>query len=113
MLQPGESCLSTFEGQEVAVFNVEGRLYAIGNKCPHRGGPLSRGRVEGGANPAVRCPIHGWLFDLTTGACLNQPQAKVPAYQATCQNGEFIGVRPRGLLGSDPAGSDPNVARGV
>ncbi|MBI4226964.1 MAG: Rieske 2Fe-2S domain-containing protein [Candidatus Omnitrophica bacterium] len=67
-------------GQRVAVFTIEGRAYAIGDRCPHRGGPLSRGTVEQapGSGPAVRCPIHGWLFDLETGRCLNQPAASVP-----------------------------------
>lgn len=70
------------DGQDVAVFNVAGRVYAVGSRCPHRGGPLSRGRVEEipGRGPAVRCPIHGWLFDLATGRCLNQPSASVPVY---------------------------------
>lgn len=76
---------------EIALFNLNGQYRAIGNRCPHRGGPLARGRVEqvtveGVAHPAVRCPIHGWVFDLTTGRCLNQPQASVPAYAVTCQD---------------------------
>lgn len=73
----------TVAGQSVALFNVEGCTYAIGDQCPHRGGPLSRGRVEPvpGRGPAVRCPIHGWLFDLATGRCLNQPDASVPVYK--------------------------------
>ena len=77
---------------DVALFNVEGQYRAIGNRCPHRGGPLARGRVEqatvdGAVRPAVRCPMHGWLFDLATGRCLNQPQASVPTYPVTCQDG--------------------------
>lgn len=80
----------TVDGQEVAVFQVEGRYLAIGNRCPHRGGPLSRGcleTVEGVV--AVRCPIHGWLFDLKTGQCLNQPEANVPTFTVTCQDGQL------------------------
>ncbi|OGX40472.1 MAG: hypothetical protein A3C53_07885 [Omnitrophica WOR_2 bacterium RIFCSPHIGHO2_02_FULL_68_15] len=70
-------------GQRVAVFNIDGHHYAIGDRCPHRGGPLSRGKVEQvpGSGPAVRCPIHGWLFDLATGRCLNQPDASIPVYE--------------------------------
>ena len=93
-LDVGERRVVTVEGEPVAVFNVEGQYRAIGNRCPHRGGPLSRGRLEplppeaspsGGV--AVRCPIHGWLFDLATGRCLNQPEASVPAYRVTCRDG--------------------------
>lgn len=99
-LKSGESRVLQTNGEEVAVFNVEGCLFALGNKCPHRGGPLSRGRLEKIPSPfgegegrgegawAVRCPIHGWLFDLGTGRCLNQPEAKICAYSVTSQNGE-------------------------
>ena len=85
-LKPGESCVVTLDGQEVAVFNVEGNFYAVGNRCPHRGGPLSRGHLEGSA---VRCPLHGWLFDLKTGRCLNQPEAFLSVYLVSCENGKF------------------------
>lgn len=80
----GEARTVVIDGQRVAVFHVEGRRYAVGDRCPHRGGPLSRGTVEPvpGSGPAVRCPIHGWLFDLATGRCLNQPDACVPVYDA-------------------------------
>lgn len=71
----------TLDGKEVALFNVEGRLYAIANRCPHRGGPLVHGHLETvSGRSAVRCPLHGWLFDLKTGVCLNQPQASIPTY---------------------------------
>jgi nitrite reductase/ring-hydroxylating ferredoxin subunit len=72
---------------------VEGRLYAVGNRCPHRGGPLVRGRLEklpeSGAW-AVRCPIHGWLFDLATGKAVAPAGASaVSSYEVTCASGEI------------------------
>ena len=85
-IKPGESRVVEVDGQEVAVFNVDGAAYAIANRCPHRGGPLSRGHLEG---TAVRCPLHGWLFDLKTGQCLNNPDAKLPVYSVTPE-----GIRP-------------------
>jgi len=102
-LQPGGRCVVPVDGEDVALFNIEGRYFAIANRCPHRGGPLSRGHVEivpaaedrpterSPAVPtiAVRCPIHGWLFDVRTGRCLNQPQAGTSAYAVTCRNGEI------------------------
>ena len=85
---PGQSQLILENGKEVALFNVEGRLYAVGNRCPHRSGPLFKGTVEKvgeeGA-PAIRCPIHGWLFDLKTGACLTRSSASVPTYPVLCE----------------------------
>lgn len=114
-LPPGARRVVRQDGQEIALFNVEGRLYAVGNRCPHRGGPLVRGRIETVSGPrenmgtvpagdcphAVRCPIHGWLFDLATGQCLNQPQAAVPAYTVTC-HGDQVCVQPvaKSVLGT-------------
>lgn len=51
----------------IAVFRVEGRLYAVGNACPHAGNPLVEGDILGGT---LVCAFHGWRFDLETGACL-------------------------------------------
>lgn len=89
-LNPGESQILSIDGKELALFNVEGKLYAIDSRCPHRGGPLARGRLEQTPEGlAVRCPLHGWLFDLDTGKCLNQPQAKVGVYCVHAQDGEI------------------------
>lgn len=82
----------TVDGKEVALFDVEGCLYAVGNRCPHRSGPLVRGKVEKAPDTGdwtVRCPIHGWLFDLKTGECLTRPSASVPTYPVERRNGEI------------------------
>lgn len=69
------------DDKEVVVFEVDGYLYGIANRCPHRAGPLSRGRLENiDGTLAVRCPMHGWLFDLKTGQCLNQPAVSVETF---------------------------------
>jgi nitrite reductase/ring-hydroxylating ferredoxin subunit len=60
-------------GEEVLVVNVEGRIYAIGNKCTHRGGPLDEGELEG---TVVICPWHGGTFDLATGKTIASPPMK-------------------------------------
>jgi len=60
---------------EIALFLVDGRVYAVNNRCPHRGGPLIRGFVEAG--PAIRCPMHGWRYDLATGASDRPARAMV------------------------------------
>jgi nitrite reductase (NADH) small subunit len=48
----------------VALFNVEGALHALDGICPHQGGPLGKGKLEG---CIVTCPWHGFQFDVTTG----------------------------------------------
>jgi nitrite reductase (NADH) small subunit len=62
---PPGSRKTVFVGdREVALFNVAGTLYAIENTCPHQGGPLGEGWLEG---TVVTCPWHAWCFDLRTG----------------------------------------------
>ena len=62
----GQGRCFIIDRQEVAVFRTrDNRLFAIENKCPHRGGPLSEGIVGDGI---VLCPLHGHKFDLQTGA---------------------------------------------
>jgi nitrite reductase/ring-hydroxylating ferredoxin subunit len=57
------------EGRIVAVYNVGGAYYALDGICPHAGGPLGEGELDG---CVVTCPWHGWQFDVTTGRhCLN------------------------------------------
>jgi nitrite reductase (NADH) small subunit len=51
--------------QEIAVFNLGDRFFAVENRCPHRGGPLADGIVSGNT---VVCPLHAWKFNLETGA---------------------------------------------
>ena len=97
---PGSARLVTVDGKEVALFNVEGCFYAVGNRCPHRSGPLARGKVEPAletGEPAVRCPIHGWLFDLKSGRCLTRPSACIPTYPVSCGDGQILLGPPSGL----------------
>jgi nitrite reductase/ring-hydroxylating ferredoxin subunit len=50
--------------RELALFNVDGRYYAIDNACVHQGGPLGEGTLDGSI---VTCPWHGWRYDVRTG----------------------------------------------
>lgn len=52
---------------DIAVFNIDGKFYAIKDSCPHLGEPLSRGTLEGSL---LTCPGHSWKFDVKTGACM-------------------------------------------
>jgi nitrite reductase (NADH) small subunit len=66
---PGSAREFAAGGRVVALFNVEGTLYALDGICPHAGGPLGEGMLSGAV---VTCPWHGWQFDVTTGRhCLN------------------------------------------
>lgn len=58
------------EGKRIALFKLEGEIYALDDACPHEGGPLSEGLIEGGA---VECPWHQSRFDIKTGRVLLDP----------------------------------------
>jgi nitrite reductase (NADH) small subunit len=84
---PGQAAAFTIEGQKIALFNVEGTYYAIGDTCTHRGGPLSEGDVQG---TKVTCPWHGADFDLNTGAVLGPPaQNGVPSYKVVLEGDDI------------------------
>ena len=67
---PGQTKMVEVEGKKIALFNVDGSIYAIDDTCTHRGGPLSKGVLEG---KQVTCPWHGATFDVTTGDVLDPP----------------------------------------
>ena len=84
---PGQAAAFTVEGQKIALFNVEGTYYAIGDTCTHRGGPLSEGDVQG---TKVTCPWHGADFDLKTGDALGPPAQKgVPSYKVAVEGDDI------------------------
>ena len=69
-IPPESGKLVEIEGKRIAVFHVGGRYYATDDTCPHRGGPLSEGVLQG---DVVTCPWHGSEFNVTTGAVLSPP----------------------------------------
>jgi nitrite reductase/ring-hydroxylating ferredoxin subunit len=76
-----------FEGEQVALFNVDGTIYAISDSCTHIGGQLSEGEVEG---TIVTCPLHGATFDLTTGSSESPPADEpVTSYQVQVEGDEI------------------------
>lgn len=73
------------KGRRLALFRVGGVFRVIDDLCPHRGAPLGAGWVEGGE---VFCPMHGWAFDVATGACSTRPDKPVRAYPAKVEDGK-------------------------
>jgi len=61
---PGTRRVVQVGGRTIALFNIDGVFYALDNACPHRGGPLGAGRLDG---TIVTCPWHANRFDVTTG----------------------------------------------
>jgi nitrite reductase/ring-hydroxylating ferredoxin subunit len=75
--QTGGRALFEFENKSVALFNVDGELYAIDDSCPHQGASLCGGRLAG---RVIQCCAHGLRFDLRSGYLLNSTQLKVTNY---------------------------------
>lgn len=84
-LPPGQGRTVNVRGREIAVYNVDGRFYAMDDACPHRGGPLGAGCLESGH---VFCPLHGWEFDVKTGVCVNNPERPVNTYPTRVEDGQ-------------------------
>ncbi|HEX5415288.1 MAG TPA: Rieske (2Fe-2S) protein [Chloroflexota bacterium] len=98
-IPPGERKIVELEGRSIGVFNVKGSFYALRNACPHQSGPLCRGRIKGllqASDPwhlelsregeIIRCPWHGWEFDLTNGQSVFNPhKLRVRAYEVTIE----------------------------
>ena len=86
-IPPGEGRVVEAAGRTLAVFNVDGRFYAVDNICPHRGGPLGEGDLDG---TIVQCPWHGWRWDVTTGANVNNPAVRVGCFPVTLRDGAVL-----------------------
>lgn len=82
----GAGRLVRVDGVEVAVFRCQGRLYALQNRCPHEGGELSAGALDG---DEVVCPLHGYRFNVRTGACSTDPALRATSFAVVPRDGGF------------------------
>ncbi|MBI3058547.1 MAG: non-heme iron oxygenase ferredoxin subunit [Deltaproteobacteria bacterium] len=69
-ISPGTAKMVKVEGKPIAIFNLNGAFYATDDNCPHEGGPLSDGFIEG---ESVTCPWHGAAFHIVSGKTLEPP----------------------------------------
>jgi len=88
-LKPGECKMVEAGGREIALCNVDGTFHAIDNVCPHQGGPLGEGIMEG---KEIVCPWHGWRFDVTTGQCGSIPTIRNDVFECTVE-GDDVKVK--------------------
>ena len=90
----GESRAYVVGDREIAVFNVDGAFHAIDNSCPHQGGPLAEGFVEG---KIVTCPWHAWCFDVTSGEMTLGGYTSVDAFDVRVEGDALsVALEPRG-----------------
>jgi nitrite reductase/ring-hydroxylating ferredoxin subunit len=92
------------EGREIGIYRIGGEYYALHNYCPHQGAPLCAGIVCGTNLPSdvyryeygrqgeiVRCPWHGWEFDIKTGKSLFNEKVRARSYKVELRDGK-IGI---------------------
>ena len=76
-LAPGSVVEASFGEDRYAICNVGGRIHALAGACPHRGGPLGQGAINGAD---LTCPWHGWEFDCRTGVHDYNPAVQVATF---------------------------------
>jgi nitrite reductase (NADH) small subunit len=84
---PGSARVVVVQGHPVALFNVDGRFYAVSNVCLHRGGPVGEGDLDG---TIVTCPMHGWEYDVRTGANTINPAARLRTYEVRLEGEDVL-----------------------
>jgi nitrite reductase/ring-hydroxylating ferredoxin subunit len=86
-LPPGGAKEVEHEGRVYAIFNVDGTIRAIDGICPHQGGPLAEGMLEG---TLVTCPWHGWQFDVCSGKTPLGSRLKQTVYEVKIEGQDVL-----------------------
>jgi len=102
-LPPGGRKIVDGGRRGLGLFNVGGTVVALSNYCPHAGAPVCRGGVTGTTESErryeakwvrqgeiLRCPWHGWEFELKTGRSITRPFRSVQTYQVTVEEGWIV-----------------------
>lgn len=90
----GARVVSTVAG-DIAVFrNQQDRVFALHDRCPHRGGPLSQGLVTA---DSVTCPLHGWQIGLEDGQALAPDQGQSACIGVRLDQRGGVWITPRAL----------------
>ena len=120
-LATGERKIVEAGGRSIGVFNISGEYFAVRNVCPHQQAPLCEGTLTGMTEPGavgeyrwtragrvLRCPWHGWEFDIETGKSLFNPhRVRVKTYEVAL---ELEGTRTIGADEDDPSVETYDVA---
>jgi nitrite reductase (NADH) small subunit len=98
---PGQRQIVNVRGRSLGVFNIDGNFHVLHNRCPHRGAPLCHGVITGTTLPTdgvdfqygrqgeiLRCPWHGWEFDLRSGRALADPRIAARTYPVQVLDGQ-------------------------
>jgi NAD(P)H-dependent nitrite reductase small subunit len=92
-LSPGACRTVEVRGRRLALVRLGDAFHALDDACPHRGGALGAGFVDG---TKVHCPLHGWGFDVRTGECLVRPEKPVRTHPVRVAGGRVWVHLPEG-----------------
>jgi nitrite reductase/ring-hydroxylating ferredoxin subunit len=100
----GKNIIVEVGSLSIGVYNVGGEYYALLNRCPHEGAQLCKGKVCGTTLPSgvyeyeygrvgelVRCPWHGWEFEIKTGKAVFDEKVRTKSYKVQVDDGK-IGI---------------------
>jgi nitrite reductase (NADH) small subunit len=98
----GQYRLFDISNRPIAIYNLEGEFYAILNLCPHQGAEMCKGLVGGTTLPSrvyeytygrvgeiLRCPWHGWEFDIRTGKSLVRDNTRLRSFKVVVDDGKL------------------------
>ncbi len=86
-LAPGEKMVVEYDDEDVGLFNIEGKIYAISDICTHDSGPLVEGTLEG---EWIICPRHGARFNVKSGQQTMPAFAPVPLYNVKIEGDDIL-----------------------
>jgi nitrite reductase/ring-hydroxylating ferredoxin subunit len=84
---PGTLIEVEHEGELYAICNVAGQVRALYGECPHAGGPLGQGSLEG---PVITCPWHSWEFESASGVCLYGADVALDTYPVKIEGNDIL-----------------------
>jgi NAD(P)H-dependent nitrite reductase small subunit len=91
-IPPGSAKVVEVQNVAVALFNLEGQIYALDNMCQHAGGPLGEGKIK---DDIVICPWHGYRYQIKTGRYVKNPDMSVACYPVKVEDGKIaVSVTP-------------------
>ncbi|WP_159882384.1 Rieske (2Fe-2S) protein [Paenibacillus puerhi] len=103
-IEEGKSKIVELEGRSIGIYRIGDDYYALHNRCPHEGAQLCKGPVCGTTMPSnvyeyefgrkgelVRCPWHGWEFEIKTGKSVFSDKVRTRSYKVQVDNGK-IGI---------------------
>jgi nitrite reductase/ring-hydroxylating ferredoxin subunit len=91
-IPPGRMLAVRAGGEEIALYNVEGSIHATRDSCTHQQYPLSKGALRG---RTVKCALHGWEYDVTTGEYQGNPAVHVRCFPVKVEgDGVWVSLEP-------------------